>query len=96
MKNLKDLVRPNIFALAPYSCARNEFKGLNASAYLDANENPYNSAVNRYPDPLQLEVKALKVEGIGADLDSVDVIKSCFEFKFNGAVVTNVKVNFTT
>ena len=59
MKNLKDLIRPNIYALAPYSCARNEFKGLNATAYLDANENPYNSAVNRYPDPLQLEVKAM-------------------------------------
>ncbi len=59
MKNLNDLIRPNIYALAPYSCARNEFKGLNATAYLDANENPYNSAVNRYPDPLQLEVKAM-------------------------------------
>jgi hypothetical protein len=43
----------------------------------------------------QLEVKALKVEGIGADLDNVNVIKNCFEFKFNGAVVTDVDVNFT-
>lgn len=59
MKDLKELIRPNILALAPYSCARNEFKGLNASVYLDANENPYNESVNRYPDPLQFEVKKL-------------------------------------
>lgn len=45
-------------ALAPYSCARDEFKGL-ASVYVDANENPYNNGVNRYPDPLQQEVKVL-------------------------------------
>lgn len=45
-------------ALAPYSCARDEFKG-EASVYVDANENPYNNGVNRYPDPLQQEVKVL-------------------------------------
>jgi len=43
-------------SLKPYSCARDEFKG-EAEAYLDANENPLNSPYNRYPDPLQLEVK---------------------------------------
>lgn len=53
---LKDLVRPNILALKPYSCARNEFTG-EARVYVDANENPYNSDVNRYPDPLQIAVK---------------------------------------
>jgi histidinol-phosphate aminotransferase len=53
---LKDLVRPNILALEPYSCARNEFTG-EARVYVDANENPYNSDVNRYPDPLQIAVK---------------------------------------
>ncbi len=57
MKTLKELVRPNIFALKPYSCARNEFTG-EASVYLDANENPLNGPYNRYPDPLQLELKA--------------------------------------
>lgn len=55
---IKNLIRPNIQALAPYSCARDEFKG-EASVYLDANESPYNNGVNRYPDPLQLEVKKL-------------------------------------
>ena len=54
--NLDKLLRPNILSLQPYSCARDEFKG-EASVYLDANENPYNSPYNRYPDPLQWEVK---------------------------------------
>ena len=54
--NLNRLIRKNILDLQPYSCARDEFKG-EASVYLDANENPYNSPLNRYPDPLQLKVK---------------------------------------
>lgn len=56
--NFETVVRPNILALAPYSCARDEFKG-EASVYLDANESPYNNGVNRYPEPLQPEVKRL-------------------------------------
>jgi histidinol-phosphate aminotransferase len=54
--NLKELIRTNIYDLKPYSCARNEFKG-EASAYLDANENPLNAPYNRYPDPLQKDLK---------------------------------------
>ena len=54
--NLELLVRKNIFNLKPYSCARDEFKG-EASVYLDANESPYNSEYNRYPDPLQQNLK---------------------------------------
>jgi len=54
--DLQKLLRGNIRELQPYSCARDEFKG-EASVYLDANENPYNAPFNRYPDPLQLEVK---------------------------------------
>jgi len=57
---LNKLLRKNIIELQPYSCARDEFKG-EASVYLDANENPYNSPYNRYPDPLQWKLK----EGIG-------------------------------
>ncbi len=52
---LKDLVRPNIMRMAPYSCARSEFKG-DARVFLDANENPY-GVYNRYPDPLQVAIK---------------------------------------
>lgn len=55
---ISNLVRKNIQALTPYSCARDEFKGREASVFLDANENPYNAPFNRYPDPLQEELKA--------------------------------------
>lgn len=56
MKTTEELVRPNIRHLKPYSCARDEFKG-EARVYLDANENPHNQPYNRYPDPLQQELK---------------------------------------
>lgn len=55
--DLQKLLRPNIRKLQPYSCARDEFKG-EAKVFLDANENPYNAPYNRYPDPLQVELKA--------------------------------------
>lgn len=53
---LESLVRKNIRALKPYSSARDEFTGA-AEVFLDANENPYPSPFNRYPDPLQQNVK---------------------------------------
>ena len=59
MRTLKELTRPNVWALKPYSSARDEYSGVEASVFLDANENPYNTPVNRYPDPLQRELKAL-------------------------------------
>ena len=59
MKALKELIRPNIWSLKPYSSARDEYKGVTASVFLDANENPYNTPNNRYPDPLQTELKTL-------------------------------------
>ena len=88
MKPLKELVRPNIWNLAPYSCARNEFVGRNARVFLDANENPYNQSVNRYPDPLQIElkekiaqVKKVRPEqiflGNGSD-EAIDLAYRCF------------------
>ncbi|MDR2286977.1 MAG: histidinol-phosphate transaminase [Prevotellaceae bacterium] len=52
---LQNLIRENILALNPYSCARDEFKGDDA-IFLDANENPY-GIWNRYPDPYQSKVK---------------------------------------
>lgn len=66
--NLDKLLRNNIRSLQPYSCARDEFKG-EASVYLDANENPYNAPFNRYPDPLQWEVKQqiTRVKGVPAE-----------------------------
>lgn len=54
--NLDTLVRRNVRDLKPYSSARDDFQGV-AQVYLDANENPNPSAYNRYPDPLQRELK---------------------------------------
>lgn len=88
MRDLKDLVRPNIWNLAPYSCARDEYSGKEAKVYLDANESPYNAPYNRYPDPLQKEVKSLlsKVKNVpeaniflgnGSD-EAIDLMYRCF------------------
>jgi len=58
--NIQDLVRPTIKALKPYSSARDEFQGNSDDmVFLDANENPFENGVNRYPDPQQRTVKSL-------------------------------------
>ena len=56
MKEFGDIVRENVKRLQAYSCARAEFEGTNV-ALLDANENPFASEYNRYPDPFQRELK---------------------------------------
>jgi histidinol-phosphate aminotransferase len=56
MFDINTLVRKNIRSLIPYSSARDEYKGEEA-IFLDANENPYNSPLNRYPDPQQVKLK---------------------------------------
>ncbi|MBG6236317.1 histidinol-phosphate aminotransferase [Pedobacter sp. CAN_A7] len=67
--DINNLQRENIKNLHPYSTARDEYKG-QASVYLDANENGYGSPLshnyNRYPDPLQLDVKDAisKIKGV--------------------------------
>lgn len=67
--DIKNLQRENIKNLRPYSTARDEYKG-QASVYLDANENSFGSPLpenfNRYPDPLQLELKEAisKIKGV--------------------------------
>ena len=88
MKTLEQLTRPNIWSLAPYSSARNEYAGREARVFLDANENPYNAPFNRYPDPLQLELKAAiaKVKGVPAECiflgngsdEAIDLPYRCF------------------
>ena len=88
MKSLQELTRANIWSLAPYSSARNEYAGREARVFLDANENPYNQPFNRYPDPLQLELKdALsKVKGVPAECiflgngsdEAIDLPYRCF------------------
>lgn len=59
---LDKLLRNNIKNLKPYSSARDEFSG-EAMVFLDANENPFNQPYNRYPDPLQRELKE-KIAGL--------------------------------
>jgi histidinol-phosphate aminotransferase len=54
--DIQSLVRKNIRTMKPYSSARDEFKG-EAEVFMDANENPYPTPFNRYPDPLQMKVK---------------------------------------
>jgi len=60
MFSINNILRENIKNLIPYSSARDEYQG-EASVYLDANENAFGSPLdaqyNRYPDPLQYEVK---------------------------------------
>ena len=56
MKHLLSMIRPNILRMKAYSSARHEFEG-SAEYFLDANENPFNNGLNRYPDPLQHQLK---------------------------------------
>lgn len=88
MKTLEELVRPNILSLKPYSSARDEYSGKEAHVFLDANENPYNQPFNRYPDPLQRDLKAMieKIKqvpasciflGNGSD-EAIDLAYRCF------------------
>lgn len=56
--NIENLIRENIKTLKPYSSARDEYKASGSEmVFLDANENPYENGVNRYPDPKQKDVK---------------------------------------
>jgi len=67
--NLNNFIRENIKYLKPYSSARDEYKDANVSEmiFLDANENPFENGVNRYPDPNQNNVKKLLSEIKGID-----------------------------
>ncbi len=67
--DIKNIIRPTIKALKPYSSARDEFQGATDDmVFLDANENPFENGVNRYPDPQQGKLKAVlsKIKGIPA------------------------------
>jgi histidinol-phosphate aminotransferase len=58
--NINRVIRPNIAKLKAYSSARDEFEEATADmVFLDANENPFQNGVNRYPDPKQQNVKEL-------------------------------------
>lgn len=72
MSNIEivQLVRPMVREIAPYQSARDEFEDFEAQKiFLDANENPYNTDANRYPDPFQRQLKRVlaNVKGVEAD-----------------------------
>lgn len=57
--NIQQMVRPSIINLKPYASAKDEFKDFDQDLiYLDANENPYDNGLNRYPDPHQSILKS--------------------------------------
>ena len=61
--NINNIIRPNVKAMKAYSSARDEFQEINDDfVFLDANENPFNNGLNRYPDPLQRNVKSILSE----------------------------------
>lgn len=58
--NLDNITRENVKGLRPYSSARDEYVSDGSKmVFLDANENPFENGVNRYPDPKQRSLKAL-------------------------------------
>lgn len=76
MKNnfdINTLVRENVTAMKPYSSARDEFEDFDTAnmIFLDANENPYENGVNRYPDPQQVSVKSVLAQQNGVEKNQI-------------------------
>ena len=87
MFDLNKIIQPHLADLKSYSSARNEFSG-DAKIWLDANESPFANGVNRYPDPLQMELRDLVASqrnvdpnqifiGNGSD-EAIDLLIRCF------------------
>ena len=71
-KSIMQLVRPTIAAVTPYRSAREEFSRPSTEMiYLDANESPYLSGVNRYPDPQQRDLKTMIAGQRGVGIESI-------------------------
>jgi histidinol-phosphate aminotransferase len=61
--DIQTVIRANVKAMKPYSSARDEYISDGSKmVFLDANENPYENGVNRYPDPLQRNLKVVLAE----------------------------------
>lgn len=70
--NIQALVRDNVAKLKPYSSARDEFKDFDQDmVFLDANENPFESGVNRYPDPQQRNLKTVLAQQKGVKQENI-------------------------
>ncbi len=66
--NLDKIIRENVKGLSPYSSARDEYVSDGSKmVFLDANENPFENGVNRYPDPKQRSLKTLLAKQKGID-----------------------------
>lgn len=70
MFKLESLIRDNVAQLSPYSSARQDFVG-DADVWLDANENPFGEGLNRYPDPLQQQLKKVIAQQKGIDPEGI-------------------------
>lgn len=68
IEDVLKLARPNILGLEAYSTARDDCGSNRPEIFLDANENPYNNGINRYPDPHQKALKSRisEIKGIAA------------------------------
>ncbi len=70
--NINQIVRSNVLGLKPYSSARDEYVSDGSEMiFLDANENPFENGVNRYPDPLQRNLKQVLAEQKGTTVKNM-------------------------
>ena len=71
--DINTIVRENVKVLKPYSSARDEFEDFDTAdmIFLDANENPFENGVNRYPDPQQMSVKAILAKEKNVKLNQI-------------------------
>ncbi len=70
--NLENITRENIKGLKPYSSARDEYVSDGSKmVFLDANENPFENGINRYPDPQQRTLKAVLAANKGIQPDNI-------------------------
>ncbi|CAM4416784.1 histidinol-phosphate transaminase [Zobellia nedashkovskayae] len=70
--NIQNIIRENVKALSPYSSARDEYVSDGSEmVFLDANENPYENGVNRYPDPQQRGLKSVLAEQKGIAIENI-------------------------
>ena len=70
MRPIETLIRQNVKDLKPFSSARAEYEG-SADIFLDANENPFDTGYNRYPDPYQKDLKKVIAQWRGVQANQV-------------------------
>lgn len=70
--NVENIIRENIKGLKPYSSAREEYVSDGSQmVFLDANENPFDNGVNRYPDPQQRNLKTVLAKQKGINTENI-------------------------